>query len=313
MSGLKPNRLKFKGEAPVGIKKKRKADNPDHPKSSSSSSSKPPPSSDKAADPNAAWILAETEDDLLGPIFIISSTTTPPSVITSNAKFQTHLSMLEQQDDDTKDITLQSSTPYDVSQVFVCNKVAGSSKITLKSAYGRYLAADKFGIVSSESEAAGQQEEWEVLLRPDGIAFKSFYGTYLSAEYDKLEQDILDEEDDEHVDVKTKKQSLVKKSTSKKKQGVVRCDVDAVGFREVWKVKVQAAERSKRRKTKEDDVKKDLAASEAEDMKRFQSWNKHRPGVVSDVGLLKQAEREGNLHEVLVMRREKLKSDKFCK
>ncbi|TPX48739.1 hypothetical protein SeMB42_g00323 [Synchytrium endobioticum] len=309
MSALKSGRLKFKGDSSSTGKKKRKAD--DDPAGGCNTKSAKSTSSQATE----GWVVAESEDDLLGPVFILSTTTDPPSVVSCNGKHHVALSLLENQEDATMDdITPSNAEPYDVSQVFVCNRVAGSSKVTLKSAFGKYLAADKFGVVACEREAAGNTEEWSILVRPDGIAFKSFWDTFLSAEYDKT---LNDNEDDEEVgmDSKLNTTGKDKKKKLKKKDGVIRCDVDAVGFREVFTVKCQAAERAKRRNEAKggQGIKKDLTIAEMEDMKRFQSWNKGRPIVEADVSLLKKAEREGNLHEVLLTRREKLKSDKFCK
>ena len=208
-------------------------------------------------------------DDIIGPVFILTTTTDPPSVITCNEKNQVALSMLEKQDETASDddITPVTAEPYDVSQVFVCNRAAGSSKVTLKSAFGKYLAADKFGVVTCEREAAGNTEEWTLLVRPDGVAFRSFWGTYLSAEYDKS---AYDQEDDNDVALGNKLQtsSKDKKKSLKRKDGVIRCDVDNVGFREVFKVKCQAAEKAKRGRDGKDGEgnKKDLTNAEMEDM-----------------------------------------------
>jgi protein FRG1 len=60
---------------------------------------------------------------------------------------------------------LESLDPDDVNHVMVATRVIDSEeKVTLRTANGRYLAADQLGAVSAEQEARGPQEEW--LLEP---------------------------------------------------------------------------------------------------------------------------------------------------
>ena len=58
----------------------------------------------------------------------------------------------------------------------------------------------------------------------------------------------------------------------------------------------------------------DLLLSFFQSSRKFQTWN-HGKVVVSqeDVGKLKKAKNEGRYSEALLDRREKLKSDRYCK
>lgn len=84
-----------------------------------------------------------------------------------------------------------------------------------KSAYGRYLSADRFGLVSATAEAIGPQQEWVPVLRDDGLALQSKYDKFLAFEDER---------------------------------NSVRADSESAGFREVFAVRCQAARRAERRK-----------------------------------------------------------------
>lgn len=66
-------------------------------------------------------------------------------------------------------------------QVFVGSRIIGSTNnaYSFKSANGKYLACDKFGVVSCESEAIGGQEEWKPIVMDYGIAFENVHGKFL--------------------------------------------------------------------------------------------------------------------------------------
>ena len=86
----------------------------------------------------------------------------------------------------------------------------------MKSAYNKYIGCDKFGVVSCENEAVGVQEEWEIIFREDGIAFKNSYDKFLT----------VDEQDGKMV---------------------IRADSDTIGFHEIFTVKFQAQNRKKKK------------------------------------------------------------------
>ena len=108
--------------------------------------------------------------------------------------------------------------PSLVQQVLVCHRVGETDKIAFKSAWGRYVASDKFGQVSAEREAIGPQEEWLAILREDGMAFESYLKQYL------------------RVDLPNK----------------IRADSESVGFNETFLVFCQAEKRKRRKSVKED-------------------------------------------------------------
>ncbi|KAJ3110388.1 hypothetical protein HDU96_006654 [Phlyctochytrium bullatum] len=271
--GEKKMRLRFKGE-PKKKGKKRKADDKDE-----------DDSGDIKVD---GWDTAEVVDDLSGPVMILSNVTDPPSVLTCDELNPDKLSFkpLKTDDPDAPAPTISTVEPTSVHQVFVINRLPTSgTKFSFKSAFDKYLTSDKFGIVSASVEAVGPAEEWEVIFRDDGIAFQNARDMYLCAE-----------------------------------SGVARADSGAVGFREVFRIRVQAQCKAKYKKKKKE-VEVDAETLEFEYLyaqvfptKKFQSWgNGRRVMAKEDSKKLKKAVKEGSLNEALLDRREKIKSDKFCK
>ncbi|KAF9980378.1 hypothetical protein BGZ65_005172 [Modicella reniformis] len=192
-------------------------------------------------------------------------------------------------------VSFDIAEPTAVNQVFVANMIPDSDRLTLKTHNGRYLSSDKYGIVSADSEAIGMREEWTAIIRSEeegGICLQNHYGKFLSV--------------DEVAAVEGKKGS----SSSSGLQ--IRADADVIGFGEVFQAKIQARFRKKVKKANE--VKIATRDYEMEQSRKFQTWN-HGHVVVSqeDIGDLKKAKNEGRISEALLDRREKLKSDRYCK
>ncbi|KAG4105907.1 actin-crosslinking protein [Neocallimastix lanati (nom. inval.)] len=226
------------------------------------------------------WINVESTDDLVGPIFILSNATEKLSCICSDSK-SSKISLNSVADfEDEKQISIKDVTPTDVSQVFVIKRVIDSSSFNLKSAYNKYLGCDKFGVVSCENEAVGVQEEWEVIFREDGIAFKNSYDKFLT----------VDEQDGKMV---------------------IRADSDTIGFHEIFTVKFQAQNRKKKKVKVEE---KPLYSQEIDSVKKYQSWGNGRLVMPNqNLSDLRKAKKSGKMHEAMLDRREKLKSDSYCK
>lgn len=237
--------------------------------------------------PTEGWVDVETSDDLIGPIFIITNATDSISCLCSNSE-NTKVSLTNLVDSDpsvpTTTTTLPSIKdlkPMDVSQVFVIKRVIDSSSYTLKSAYNRYIGSDKFGVVECEKEAVGVQEEWEVILKEDGVAFKNAYDKFLT----------VDEQDGKKV---------------------VRADSDTLGFHETFRVKCQA--QNKKKKKAKVAAEKSVYSQEIDNVKKYQSWGNGRLITPKqDSRDLKRAKKSGKMHEAMLDRREKLKSDSYCK
>jgi protein FRG1 len=256
----KSNKLSFKGDKP---KKKKK-----------SSSEKTSKQVDNDG-PKEGWTFAEEMDDLIGPITISFPSDTPVT-------FQTNeMSILKPKVIPESEGGLSNFEPSTVAQVFTGQRIIDSTKFNFKTCYSKYLSCDKFGVVTAHKEAIGPQEEWTIVMRPDGVCFQSVYDKFLT----------FDEE------------------TQK-----LKATDDYIGFNQTFKVRCQNEVRFNRRqatKKSNEDVKltEDL---EDEVGQKYMSFTGKRKKLGSGLEELRKAKDEGKLNEALLDRRSKVKSDKFC-
>lgn len=127
----------------------------------------------------------------------------------------------------------------------------------------------------------GPAEEWEVIVREDGIAFRNVFEKFLTVQ-----------------------------------DGYIRSDADTIGFCETFKVKAQAQNRKAilKKKKKTDDINdgNDLGVIQ-EQFKKYQSHGGRIALSREDAEKLAKAKKQGNFYEELLDKRAKMKSDKFCK
>ncbi|KAI8928716.1 hypothetical protein BC831DRAFT_447148 [Entophlyctis helioformis] len=307
MDRVRTGRLSFKGDE-AAVKKKTKK-----PKKSGSSAAKKPKAA--ADSPTDGWLFCDTVDDINGPVVIATAATDPPTLVRVDDAQPTQLTLKPvaaqherpahgndgddidgDNDDDAPAIitTLATIEPLQATQVLLAKRLPASTKITFKTVHDKYLASDKFGVVAAEFEAAGPAEEWEAVVRDDGIAFMSVFGKFLS------------------VDTAS---------------GRLRADAESVGFCETFRVKCQAQNKVSARRgdgrgssssgkgtgAGEDSGLLGIVSHEVEQMRRFQGPGGRSAGVPVDLERLLAAKKQGTLNEELVIRRSKTKSDKFCK
>ncbi|KAJ3144878.1 hypothetical protein HDU89_007681 [Geranomyces variabilis] len=269
----KSAKLSFKGD-PVGIDKKKRrkrkteasagSDGETHSISSSSSS------------PKDGWVPITTVDDITGPVLILSSASDGGSVLAAPAA-ATKATFLPLSS--TGGGALSTYAPTSTVEVLVATRLPDSSKISFRTASDRYLGVDQFGVVHCDKEARGRGEEWDAVMRDDGVAFQTADGRFLRCG-----------EDD-----------------------AARADSETLGFREVFQVRVQAANKYKAKKAKKEKA-LDTVTLEVESIKKFHSWGGGRLVLSQDDSQeLRRAKQQGQLNEALLDRRAKLKSDKFCK
>ncbi|KAF9116158.1 hypothetical protein BGX27_004498 [Mortierella sp. AM989] len=285
----KTKKLTFKGDSTKTKKKKRKAEDE---------------GKDDDANSNAdGWVSVKSLTDLGGPIFLTFSSD-PPTCLAVDDKSKVIMKPLEAPEDESGNpssaiVSFDNAEPTAINQVLVATMIPDSDRLTLKTYNGRYLSSDKFGVVSADSEAIGMQEEWTAIIKGDseegGVCLQSHYGKFLSV--------------DEVAAVEGRGKSSLS-STSSGFQ--IRADSDVIGFCELFQAKIQAKYRKKVKKSNE--VKVATKDYEFEQSRKFQTWN-HGRVIVSqeNVGDLKKAKKEGRFSEALLDRREKLKSDRYCK
>ncbi|SJL00519.1 uncharacterized protein ARMOST_03832 [Armillaria ostoyae] len=280
---IRSTKLKFKGDK---TKKKRKRDADDEGRASSSRHKE----DDKDPD---TWVFPENAIEIRGPTFMIHPSDPSPISINFNSttnRVVLHVLDKEKLEDDDEPVpSLLERTPTDVSQVWVITRVAGSPTINLRTGTGegKFLSCDMHGIVTSDRDARGPQEEWTPVLMPDGmVAFQNVYEKYLSI--DEVAGGALQ----------------------------LRGDSEEVGFKERFWIKIQ--NKYKKEANEEEKKKKEGLAvppniDEPGSNRMFQAWGAGR-SIVSkeDKKELKRARKEGRLAEAMLDRRAKLKSDRFC-
>lgn len=156
-------KLKFKGDKHK--KRKRDHNDPDDPGTSVN----------VAGDEEEGWIEAESLEDIgSGPLFITFASS-PPVALASDPFGKVYASPLMKEEDGYA----TNVEPDDVKQVWIATRLAESSKISLKTANGKFLSCDKIGVLSASKEAIGSQEEWLPVQREDGWALQNVFDNFL--------------------------------------------------------------------------------------------------------------------------------------
>ncbi|KAF8529675.1 FRG1-like family-domain-containing protein [Hysterangium stoloniferum] len=236
---------------------------------------------EEGIDPQA-WVLPENANQVYGPTFIVHPSEPAICITYDSTRSRIMLHAVSHEPGETA----LSLSPAEVSQVWVVTRVAGSPTINLRTAEGKFLSCDAHGLVSSDREARGPQEEWTPVVLEDGmVAFQNNYQKYLSV--DEVAGGSL----------------------------ALRGDSDIVGFGERFWVKVQQEYKLKagEEERKKEGVAKKRKIDEVETNHTFQAWGAGK-SVVSqeDKTELKKARKDGRLSEAMLDRRSKLKSDRFC-
>ncbi|XP_015788034.1 protein FRG1 [Tetranychus urticae] len=170
--------------------------------------------------------------------------------------------------------------PYE-EEMFTAIKISETHR-AFKSGYDKYLSIDSNNRVVGRSDAIGQREQFEPVFQDGKLAIVACNGCFISAD------------DNGYIVSKSQKagpDEIVK----------IRSNVDPEAVRrEVEESKVPEEEKG----TLED--------CEEKYIKKFQTGKISK--ILTKGGkVLESAKEEGRLHEALLDRREKIKSDKFCK
>lgn len=162
--------------------------------------------------------------------------------------------------------------------------IVNDSKIYIKSGYGKYLKVDTNNVIVGRSEAAGTQECFEPVWDDGKMALQAANSCFLS----------IDPEDDQLV-------AIHKKVTS---SGDGVCIIRSNAFRgEVISKTAPIEEKVE-----------DLDQIELDYVKRFQKFQDKKMRICTeDKNELAKARDTGKLHEGLLDRRSKMKSDRYCK
>jgi len=163
-------------------------------------------------------------------------------------------------------------------EIFTASRV-DDQHIAIKSGYGKYLGVSKEGMVSGTADAIGSREQWEPIFQDGQLALMGYNGCFASVDEDSR----------------------------------IICRSRTAGDEEMIRIRSNA-ERNKFVDSRPEEERGTLKDAEVKYAKKFQSYEDRRWKInEGDVSELINARTSGNLHETLLDRREKMKSDKFCK
>ncbi|CAG0884821.1 unnamed protein product [Cyprideis torosa] len=152
-------------------------------------------------------------------------------------------------------------------------------RVAFKSGYNKHLGVDKNGILIGRADAIGTREIWEPVFEDGKCALLSFENRFLGIG-----------EDDETVEVKASKAG----------------PKEMIQFRYLPR---SSEDEAAEEKPEEEGKLKDV---EIAFVRKFQKFQDKKLRVnKGDRGELKRARNEGDLHEALLNRREKMKADRY--
>lgn len=187
----------------------------------------------------------------------------------------------------------------------------GIGNFCLKTAHGKYLSSDKFGSVSIFQEAAGCNELWYPEMVQDKlgvVVFKSGNSSKNDVDYkagylklDNLIQTGLRADSENREDAT---------------EFYIMCQTSCRKKRESDQIKKALIEEESEKERRGEGTYS--ANYELDQMRRYMSWidgRQHRDEIrlPEEKNELEKAATEGRFHSVLLERRTRMKSDKYCK
>jgi len=156
----------------------------------------------------------------------------------------------------------------------------GEGKISLKSGFDKYLRLDKSGAMVGVSDAVGAMEMFEPIWEDGKMALLGPNGRFMA----------VDDED------------------------FILFNKDKVGPMEIIKIRSNRIRDDMKKPEIPEEMKGTMDQVETKFVKKFQKFQDHKLRINQNgVAQLVDAKRSGNLHETLLDRREKMKSDRMCK
>lgn len=225
------------------------------------------------------WMQVVHEKDIRGPLFLLQRIAT-----TNNSSKDIYYSLHFQEDGSITQDTFESENglpePNNALQIIV-GQWMGSDILTLKTPYNKYISSDSHGIITMNREAIGSQEEWIPIFDNNLVSFQhKIFQKFLS--YDP--------------NIRT-----------------LSADSDNIGCNESFIVQYQEKYNSQISSTDNVSTHSNPLQYELDQIRRYQSWQDRRLRLDTETRDLKKAKDQGKLHESLLERRIKMKSDKYCK
>lgn len=167
----------------------------------------------------------------------------------------------------------------DPTEIFTVVKV-NDTKLALKSGYGKYLSLEASGRVVGRAEAMGGREQFEPVFQEGEVALNGCNNCFLSCDED----------------------------------GNIVCTSRTAGRGEMVKLRSNVATVYDPLAHIPREEHGSVKDAEINYVKKFQSFQDRRLRVSEkDKSELKKAKKDGEFHEVMLDRREKMKADRYCK
>ncbi|KAL0264461.1 hypothetical protein SLS55_000411 [Diplodia seriata] len=279
--------LSFKGDKKPRKRKRAAADDNEDGAPAGKELSKAGSSAAPAAEDDDSWVTAEAASDISGPVTFVLPTD-PASFLGCDANGTVFTSKVENMVEDDA----LTAEPHDVRQVWIAHRVAGSETFSFKGHHGkwvsplsqfdgaltfhpRYLACDKFGVLSAQREAVSQDESFLCIPVADNP------GTFA---------------------VQTQREKFIAVDEGKNE---VRGDSENIDFNSTFRIRMQARFKPRPKTNKEQRAAEKISRKELEEMVG-------RPLEDDEVKKLKRSRRDGNFHETLLDVKVKGKHDKFA-
>lgn len=225
------------------------------------------------------WIQVGHVKDIQGPLFLLQRIST-----TNDSSKNIYYSLHFQEDGSIIQDIFESENglpePNNASQIVV-GQWMKSDILYLKTPYNKYISSDSHGIVTMNREAIGSQEEWIPIFDNDLVSFQhKIFQKFLS--YD---------------------------STTR----TLHANSDNIGHNESFIVQCQEKYKIQISSTNNASTYSNTLQYELDQIRRYQSWQDRKLRLDTETKDLKRAKEQGKLHESLLERRIKMKSDKYCK
>lgn len=160
--------------------------------------------------------------------------------------------------------------------------VISDTKIALKTGFGKYLSINKDSVVVGISDAIGVKEQWEPIFQDGKLALMATNNCFISC--------------NEEGDIVATDRSATKENFIK-----IRSISERITKSEKDELPVEERDAA------------DMKECEVNYVKKFQSWQDGKLRLSKkDVDELDKAKNEGKLHDALLNRRAKMKSDRYC-
>jgi protein FRG1 len=295
---IKP--LSFKGDKKPHKKRKREAADENTKPTSTDLVTSNPENGEAATEEDDTWVSCDLPSDLTGPTLLVLPTT-PPTALASDPHGNIFASPLE----NVIDGDPATAEPHDVRQVWIATRIAGTAEgqVNFKSAHGKYLGCDTYGILSAKHEAIGREEVFSVIIAEESATGEGSVAGMFAVKTAASTQEEEGKGKDMFICATgggDEEEGLKHKSVVE-----VRGDGDGISYTTTLRIRMQARFKPRLKANKEMKAKEKISRRELEAAVG-------RKLDDDEVKRLKRARRDGTYYEEVLDVRVKGKHDKFA-